>query len=174
MPIVRFSKFRHVFGTAAKPEDQYSDIKVTRTSWDSNFCAVNPKVRGRSSSQLFIIHSLSLLLLKEPVVVPSSFFRLKRPVELEPTARTIMLMDILRLFSTWPGKLKLLLLFVDINLGRHSTITSSPLPLKIVQLKFGPFRMKDSVSPSEKKLSNSSSTRNERFLSRGIPLLSTF
>ncbi|CBY31723.1 unnamed protein product [Oikopleura dioica] len=43
MPIVRFSKFRHVFGTAAKPEDQYSDIKVTRTSWDSNFCAVNPK-----------------------------------------------------------------------------------------------------------------------------------
>ena len=44
MPIVRFSKFRHVFGTAAKPEDQYSDIKVTRTSWDSNFCAVNPKV----------------------------------------------------------------------------------------------------------------------------------
>jgi len=43
MPIVRFSKFRHVFGTAAKPEDQYSDIKVTRTSWDSNFCSVNPK-----------------------------------------------------------------------------------------------------------------------------------
>ena len=44
MPIVRFSKYRHVFGTAAKPEDQYTDIKVTRTSWDSNFCAVNPKV----------------------------------------------------------------------------------------------------------------------------------
>lgn len=43
MPIVRFSKFRHVYGTAAKPEDQYTDIKVTRTSWDSNFCAVNPK-----------------------------------------------------------------------------------------------------------------------------------
>ena len=45
MPIVRFSKYRHVFGTAAKPEDQYTDIKVTRTSWDSNFCAVNPKVK---------------------------------------------------------------------------------------------------------------------------------
>lgn len=43
MPIVRFSKFRHVYGTAAKPEGQYTDIKVTRTSWDSNFCAVNPK-----------------------------------------------------------------------------------------------------------------------------------
>lgn len=43
MPIVRFSKFRHVFGTSAKPEDQYSDIRVTRTSWDSNFCAINPK-----------------------------------------------------------------------------------------------------------------------------------
>jgi hypothetical protein len=47
MPIVRFSKFRHVYGTAAKPEDQYTDIKVTRTSWDSNFCAVNPKVRSQ-------------------------------------------------------------------------------------------------------------------------------
>jgi len=45
MPIVRFSKFRHVYGTAAKPEGQYTDIKVTRTSWDSNFCAVNPKVK---------------------------------------------------------------------------------------------------------------------------------
>ena len=44
MPIVRHSKYRHVFGTAAKPEDQYTDIKVTTTAWDSNFCAVNPKV----------------------------------------------------------------------------------------------------------------------------------
>jgi len=43
MPIVRHSKYRHVFGTAAKPEDQYTDIKVTTTAWDSNFCAVNPK-----------------------------------------------------------------------------------------------------------------------------------
>ena len=174
MPIVRFSKFRHVFGTAAKPEDQYSDIKVTRTSWDSNFCAVNPKVRERPLTQLFIINSLSLLLLKEPVVVPSLFFPLKRPVELVPTARTIMLMDILRPFSTWPGKFEQLFLVVDINLGLHSTITSSPLPLKIVQLKFGPFPMKDSASPSEKKLSNSSSTRSERFLSLGTRLLSIF
>lgn len=43
MPIVRFSKFRHVFGSAAKAEGQYTDIKVTRNGWDSNFCAVNPK-----------------------------------------------------------------------------------------------------------------------------------
>lgn len=43
MPIVRFSKFRHVYGTPAKPEGQYTDVRVTKTSWDSNFCAVNPK-----------------------------------------------------------------------------------------------------------------------------------
>lgn len=41
--IVRSSKFRHVFGAASKPEGCYSDIRLTRTAWDSNFLAVNPK-----------------------------------------------------------------------------------------------------------------------------------
>jgi len=41
--IVRSSKYRHVFGTVAKPENQYQDIRLLNTAWDSNFLAVNPK-----------------------------------------------------------------------------------------------------------------------------------
>lgn len=35
--IVRQSKYRHVFGTVAKKENCYDDIKTTKTAWDSNF-----------------------------------------------------------------------------------------------------------------------------------------
>lgn len=35
--IVRSSKFRHVFGTVAKKEDCYDELKITRSAWDSNF-----------------------------------------------------------------------------------------------------------------------------------------
>ena len=38
---VRSSKFRHVFGKAQK--ETYQDIRITKNSWDSPFCAVNPK-----------------------------------------------------------------------------------------------------------------------------------
>ncbi|KAG9508558.1 Coronin-6, partial [Fragariocoptes setiger] len=41
--IVRNSKFRHVFGQAAKKEQCYDNIRITKNSWDSNFCAANPK-----------------------------------------------------------------------------------------------------------------------------------
>ncbi|XP_064207492.1 coronin-6 isoform X2 [Anguilla rostrata] len=41
--IVRQSKFRHVFGQAAKSEQCYDDIRVSKVTWDSSFCAVNPK-----------------------------------------------------------------------------------------------------------------------------------
>ena len=41
--IVRASKFRHVFGQAAKREQCYDDIRITKSSWDSTFCSVNPK-----------------------------------------------------------------------------------------------------------------------------------
>jgi WD40 repeat protein len=44
--IVRSSKFRHVFGTVAKREDCYDELKVTRTAWDSNYCAGNPLYVG--------------------------------------------------------------------------------------------------------------------------------
>jgi len=41
--IVRQSKFRHVFGQAEKPDKCFSDIRITKSAWDSNFCVVNPK-----------------------------------------------------------------------------------------------------------------------------------
>ncbi|GMT21010.1 hypothetical protein PFISCL1PPCAC_12307 [Pristionchus fissidentatus] len=41
--IVRQSKFRHVFCKPVKHENCMSDLKVTEITWDSLFCAVNPK-----------------------------------------------------------------------------------------------------------------------------------
>ncbi|KAF7990167.1 hypothetical protein HCN44_009902 [Aphidius gifuensis] len=41
--VVRSSKFRHVYGTALKREQCYDNIRVSKSSWDSTFCAVNPK-----------------------------------------------------------------------------------------------------------------------------------
>ncbi|CAJ0578785.1 unnamed protein product, partial [Mesorhabditis spiculigera] len=41
--IVRQSKFRHVYCKPVKHEQCMSDIKVTEITWDSLFCAVNPK-----------------------------------------------------------------------------------------------------------------------------------
>ncbi|KAK7934116.1 hypothetical protein WMY93_005012 [Mugilogobius chulae] len=43
MSFVRVSKYRHVFGQTAKNDQCYDDIRVSRVTWDSNFCAVNPK-----------------------------------------------------------------------------------------------------------------------------------
>ncbi|XP_065883807.1 coronin-1A-like [Dysidea avara] len=41
--IVRSSKFRHVFGTAAKSDKCYAGVKITKSPWESNMCAVNSK-----------------------------------------------------------------------------------------------------------------------------------
>lgn len=41
--IVRNSKFRHVYGQASKKQDCYDNIRITKSSWDSTFCDVNPK-----------------------------------------------------------------------------------------------------------------------------------
>uniref|UniRef100_A0A1L8E5K7 Coronin n=1 Tax=Nyssomyia neivai TaxID=330878 RepID=A0A1L8E5K7_9DIPT len=41
--VVRSSKFRHVYGTALKREQSYDNIRVSKSSWDSTFCAVNTK-----------------------------------------------------------------------------------------------------------------------------------
>ncbi|XP_007898962.1 coronin-6 isoform X4 [Callorhinchus milii] len=41
--VVRQSKFRHVFGQALKADQCYEDIRVSKVTWDSTFCAVNPK-----------------------------------------------------------------------------------------------------------------------------------
>ncbi|CCK69073.1 coronin KNAG_0B06450 [Huiozyma naganishii CBS 8797] len=40
---VRASKYRHVFGQAAKRELQYENIKVTNNAWDSNLIKTNGK-----------------------------------------------------------------------------------------------------------------------------------
>lgn len=40
---VRASKYRHVFGQAAKKELQYENIKVTNNAWDSNIIKTNGK-----------------------------------------------------------------------------------------------------------------------------------
>lgn len=40
---VRQSKFRHVFGQGLKRDQCYDNIRITKSSWDSTFCAVNPK-----------------------------------------------------------------------------------------------------------------------------------
>lgn len=41
--VVRTSKFRHVYGQALKREQCYDNVRVSKSSWDSTFCAVNPK-----------------------------------------------------------------------------------------------------------------------------------
>lgn len=41
--MVRQSKFRHVFGQPVKADQMYEDIRVSKVTWDSSFCAVNPK-----------------------------------------------------------------------------------------------------------------------------------
>eukprot|EP00055_Hartaetosiga_balthica_P006156 m.18977 g.18977 ORF g.18977 m.18977 type:complete len:464 (+) comp5046_c0_seq1:336-1727(+) len=40
---VRQSKFRHVFGKAAKREDSYDGVRVSKNAWDSPFCSVNAR-----------------------------------------------------------------------------------------------------------------------------------
>ncbi|CAG5929248.1 unnamed protein product [Menidia menidia] len=41
--VVRQSKFRHVFAQAWKSEHCIDDVRVSRVTWDSSLCAVNPK-----------------------------------------------------------------------------------------------------------------------------------
>lgn len=41
--VVRQSKFRHIFGSNLKREQCFDNIRVSKSSWDSTFCCVNPK-----------------------------------------------------------------------------------------------------------------------------------
>ncbi|KAK3508733.1 hypothetical protein QTP70_004279 [Hemibagrus guttatus] len=67
--VVRQSKFRHVFGQAVKNDQCYDDIRVSRVTWDSAFCAVNPKfvaiIVDASGGGAFIV-----LPLQKPVYDP--------------------------------------------------------------------------------------------------------
>jgi len=40
---VRSSKYRHVFGKEAKPEDQVDNIVISRNAWDSNYISANSR-----------------------------------------------------------------------------------------------------------------------------------
>ncbi len=44
MQFVRQSKFRHVYCKPIKHEFCLQDVRITKVSWDSLFCDVNPKV----------------------------------------------------------------------------------------------------------------------------------
>ena len=41
--VVRTSKFRHIYGSNLKREQCFDNIRISKGSWDSTFCAVNPK-----------------------------------------------------------------------------------------------------------------------------------
>jgi coronin-1B/1C/6 len=41
--VVRQSKYRHVFGTPQKPENCYTDIRLSTNQWDSNYVTANTK-----------------------------------------------------------------------------------------------------------------------------------
>ncbi|KAL3856546.1 hypothetical protein ACJMK2_011285 [Sinanodonta woodiana] len=43
MAFMRASKFRHVFGKPLRKDQCYDNIRITKSSWDSTFCCVNPK-----------------------------------------------------------------------------------------------------------------------------------
>lgn len=66
--VVRQSKFRHVFGQAVKNDQCYDDIRVSRVTWDSAFCAVNPKfvaiiieASGGGAFLVLPLHKVSLI-----------------------------------------------------------------------------------------------------------------
>lgn len=40
---VRSSKFRHVFGTAAKPDKCFQDVRISKSPHESNMSSVNCK-----------------------------------------------------------------------------------------------------------------------------------
>lgn len=90
--VVRQSKFRHVFGQAVRNDQCYDDIRVSRVTWDSSFCAVNPKfvaiIIDASGGGAFIVLPLQKVsdLLAKPrkglgrAVVWDSCLRWKTPI----------------------------------------------------------------------------------------------
>lgn len=78
--VVRQSKFRHVFGQAVKNDQCYDDIRVSRVTWDSSFCAVNPRfvaiivdASGGGAFLVLPLHKVSSSLLPaRPRAVPAA------------------------------------------------------------------------------------------------------
>lgn len=42
MSFVRASKYRHVYGTPARRENCYENVKASMNAWDTNLLKVNP------------------------------------------------------------------------------------------------------------------------------------
>ena len=78
---VRVSKFRHVYGQAMKRDQCYDNIRVSKSSWDSTFCAVNPKflaiIVESAGGGAFIVLPLAKVLGRFPLtsfIIPSVHF----------------------------------------------------------------------------------------------------
>lgn len=69
--VVRQSKFRHVFGQAVKNDQCYDDIRVSKVTWDSALCSVNPKfvalIVDASGGGAFLVLPLSKVSLQHMV-----------------------------------------------------------------------------------------------------------
>ncbi|XP_061655807.1 coronin-1C-A-like isoform X4 [Phyllopteryx taeniolatus] len=103
--VVRQSKFRHVFGQAVRNDQCYDDIRVSRVTWDSSFCAVNPKfvaiIIEASGGGAFLVLPLHKVWqipenglespLSEAVVVLEGHSKRVGIVSWHPTARNVLL-----------------------------------------------------------------------------------
>uniref|UniRef100_A0A8C9HXB4 Coronin n=1 Tax=Piliocolobus tephrosceles TaxID=591936 RepID=A0A8C9HXB4_9PRIM len=103
--VVRSSKFRHVFGQPAKADQCYEDVRVSQTTWDSGFCAVNPKfvalICEASGGGAFLVLPLGkvweipdgglMLPLREPVVTLEGHTKRVGIVAWHPTAQNVLL-----------------------------------------------------------------------------------
>ena len=54
--VVRQSKFRHIYGSNMKRDQCYDNIRVSKSSWDSTFCAVNPKFLAIIGKHVFFMN----------------------------------------------------------------------------------------------------------------------
>lgn len=71
--VVRDSKFRHVYGQAAKRQDCYDGIRITKSSWDSPFCVVNPKylaiITEAAGGGSFIVIPMKMVSTRQQIVL---------------------------------------------------------------------------------------------------------
>ena len=80
--VVRQSKFRHVFGQALRKDSCYDNIRITKSSWDSTFCSVNPKylavITEAGGGGSFLVVALEKVGIFHRVAFSNSFLLLKK------------------------------------------------------------------------------------------------
>ncbi|XP_062363303.1 coronin-6 isoform X9 [Cinclus cinclus] len=103
--VVRQSKFRHVFGQPVKADQMYEDIRVSKVTCDSSFCAVNPKfvaiIVESGGGGAFIVLPLAKVWqipdyvpvrnITEPVVTLEGHSKRVSIISWHPTARNVLL-----------------------------------------------------------------------------------